>query len=162
MQAVSYTLVETPLGPMAVATDAGGLFLAGFQHGRRPVKPEPWWQLDPAPLREAAGQLERYFHGELRQFDLRLNPRGTEFQRAVWRALCDIPYGQTTTYGAIAQHLGKPPGAARAVGAANGSNPIAVIVPCHRVIGEEGDLVGYGAGLRFKEALLRHEGVTLF
>ena len=161
MQAVCYTLAETPLGTMLLAGDEDGLCVASFQDGRHALEPEPYWQLDPAPLVEVVAQLERYFLGELRRFDLSLNPRGTDFQRAVWRALADIPYGVTTTYGQIARRLGKPLGAARAVGAANGQNPIAVIIPCHRVVGEGGDLIGYGAGLRFKEFLLKHEGVLM-
>jgi len=161
MQAVCYTLTKTPLGTMLLAAEEDGLCVASFREGHHPFEPEPWWQLDPAPLVEATTQLERYFRGELRQFDLRLTPRGTDFQRAVWEALVEIPYGETTSYGRIARRLGKPPGAARAVGAANGKNPIAVIVPCHRVVGEGGDLIGYGAGLRFKEFLLRHEGALM-
>jgi methylated-DNA-[protein]-cysteine S-methyltransferase len=161
MQAVCYTLAETPLGSMLLAGDEDGLTVASFQDGRHPVKPEPWWQLDPAPLVEVASQIERYFDGGLRRFDVRLNPRGTDFQRAVWKALVEVRFGETATYGDIARRLGKPPGAARAVGAANGANPIAVIIPCHRVVGEGGDLIGYGPGLRFKEFLLKHEGILM-
>jgi methylated-DNA-[protein]-cysteine S-methyltransferase len=100
-------------------------------------------------------QLTLYFEGKLRQFDLRLAPRGTPFQLQVWRALCDIPYGQTRSYGEIARRIGTP--SARAVGLANGSNPIAIIIPCHRVIGSNGSLTGYGGGLPIKRALLELE-----
>jgi methylated-DNA-[protein]-cysteine S-methyltransferase len=104
-------------------------------------------------VRETLRQLAAYFSGELRDFDLPLDPHGTEFQRAVWRALLEIPYGETRSYSEIAQRVGRP-AAVRAVGSANGSNPIAIIVPCHRVIGASGKLVGYGGGLPMKRMLL--------
>ncbi len=105
-------------------------------------------------------QLRAYFAGERRDFDVPLSPVGSPFQLAVWSALTQIPYGTTTSYGAIAPQLGKSPAASRAVGAANGQNPIAVIIPCHRVIGADGDLTGYGGGLDRKELLLRLEGAA--
>lgn len=111
------------------------------------------WIADSALFTDAVAQLCAYFAGELRAFDLPLGPRGTEFQRQVWQALTTIPYGQTATYGAIATRVGRP-SAFRAVGMANGRNPIPVIVPCHRVIGANGTLTGYGGGLRRKEYLL--------
>ena len=110
-------------------------------------------------LVEARRQLAAYFAGTLRVFDLPLRPAGTEFQRRVWQVLATVPWGTTTTYGALAARLGMPPGASRAVGAANGANPIPVVLPCHRVIGTDGTLTGYAGGLERKALLLRHEGV---
>lgn len=112
---------------------------------------------DNHPLLQAAKrQCEEYFAGERREFDLPLEPQGTEFQRAVWRALLDVPYGATASYAEIARAIGKPK-ACRAVGAANGRNPLAIVVPCHRVIGADGSLTGYGGGLKAKQWLLNHE-----
>lgn len=104
-------------------------------------------------LREAARQLESYFRGELKEFSLPLEPIGTDFMKRVWTALCEIPYGRTASYGEIAERIGKP-GAARAVGLANNRNPIPIIIPCHRVIGADGSLTGYGGGLDLKKRLL--------
>lgn len=112
-------------------------------------------------LAEAASQLEAYFGGRLRTFDLPLAPAGTDFQRLVWTTLCTIPYGATWSYSDLADHIGKP-SAVRAVGAANGRNPIPVIIPCHRVIGRDGRLVGFGGGLETKRALLALEQGSLF
>lgn len=112
---------------------------------------------DAARCEPVARQLAEYFAGERRRFDLRLAPEGTEFQRAVWDALTAIPYGSTVGYGELARGLGRP-SASRAVGRANGANPIPVVVPCHRVIGAQGDLTGYGGGIERKSFLLRHEG----
>ena len=113
-----------------------------------------------AVLTEAHRQLEEYFEGHRRVFDLPLRPAGTEFQRRVWEVLATVPWGTTTTYGAIAARLRMPPGASRAVGAANGANPIAIVLPCHRVIGSNGRLTGYAGGLARKASLLRLEGIT--
>ena len=113
-----------------------------------------------ALLRRAHEELTEYFAGERRTFDLPLRPRGTDFQRRVWDVLATVPWGTTTTYGALAARLGLPPGAARAVGAANGANPIPVVVPCHRVIGSDGTLTGYAGGLERKALLLRLERVA--
>ena len=110
-------------------------------------------------LAEARRQLAAYFAGDLRVFDLPLRPAGTEFQRRVWDLLATVPWGRTTTYGTIAARLGLPPGASRAVGAANGANPIPVVLPCHRVIGADGTLTGYAGGLERKALLLRLEQV---
>lgn len=110
-------------------------------------------------LREAHRQLREYFAGERRVFDLPLRPVGTDFQRRVWDVLAGVPWGTTTTYGAVAARLGLPPGASRAVGAANGANPLPVVLPCHRVVGSDGTLTGYAGGLERKAALLRLEGV---
>ncbi|MEO7795423.1 MAG: methylated-DNA--[protein]-cysteine S-methyltransferase, partial [Thermoanaerobaculia bacterium] len=111
---------------------------------------------DDGPFVETRRELEAYFAGELREFSLALAPEGTLFRQKVWRALLDIPYGATESYGALAQRIGLPQ-AARAVGLANGRNPISIVVPCHRVIGKNGALVGYGGGLERKQWLLAHE-----
>jgi methylated-DNA-[protein]-cysteine S-methyltransferase len=113
-------------------------------------------------LRRAAEQLGEYFAGERRAFDVRLTPQGGGFRQRVWGALCEIPYGTTVSYGDIAHRLGMPPGASRAVGLANGANPISIIIPCHRVIGANGSLTGYGGGLDRKRLLLDLESDQLF
>ena len=119
-------------------------------------EPEPDWIYSEKPFGAAREQLTAYFDGDLQSFDLHLRPNGTEFQKRVLEELQKIPYGTTTSYGDIAKKIGNPK-AVRAVGAANGRNPIPIIIPCHRVIGSSGDLVGFGGGLPTKEALLRHE-----
>jgi methylated-DNA-[protein]-cysteine S-methyltransferase len=112
-----------------------------------------------AVLVEAHRQLSEYFAGDRRVFDLPLRPQGTDFQRRVWDVLATVPWGTTTTYGELARRLGLPPGASRAVGAANGANPLPIVLPCHRVVGSDGRLTGYAGGLDRKAALLRLEGV---
>jgi methylated-DNA-[protein]-cysteine S-methyltransferase len=156
MSQTSYTRIESPIGPLLLAADEAGLREIRFVNGRHPAKPESDWKEDPAPLKETARQLHAYFTGELEDFDLRLDPEGTPFQREVWRRLCDIPYGETISYGELAGRMGYPK-AARAVGLANGSNPIPIVIPCHRVIGSNGKLTGYGGGLPIKEKLLALE-----
>ena len=124
-------------------------------------------ELEPLPrkvcetplLQEAEEQLNEYFAGARREFDLPLAPKGTPFQKAVWAEMCRIPYGETRTYGQLAQAIGSPK-AVRAVGLANGANPVGVVVPCHRVIGSDGSLTGYGGGLERKRWLLTHEGAS--
>jgi methylated-DNA-[protein]-cysteine S-methyltransferase len=153
MDALRYTTLESPLGPVLVAGDEAGLRRISFQHGTRALEPGPGWRRDDAALAEAAGQLRAYFAGARRGFDLPLAPLGTEFQQRVWRALCEIPYGETISYGELARRVGQP-SASRAVGAANGRNPLPIVVPCHRVIGSTGRLVGFGGGLHLKEGLL--------
>ena len=150
------TTVDTPLGPLLiVATEDGSLVEAAFEG-----TPPPGAALDTAATAEAARQLRAYFTGDLDAFDLDLAPQGTPFQREVWRALGEIPHGQTVSYGALAARVGRPRGA-QAVGRANGQNPIAVVVPCHRVVGADGALVGYAGGLDRKAALLAHEGAAV-
>jgi methylated-DNA-[protein]-cysteine S-methyltransferase len=151
-----YSYLTSPLGRLLIAGDSAGLRLIHFQRGPQQGRPAPDWQEDRRPLGAALTQLEAYFAGALRQFTLNLAPQGTPFQQAVWRALQDIPYGVTTSYGALARQLGKPQ-AARAVGAANGQNPLAVVIPCHRVISSTGKLIGYAGGLDIKQALLAFE-----
>jgi methylated-DNA-[protein]-cysteine S-methyltransferase len=146
---------DTPVGPIRLVEEDGALVALHLNDAGAPPAPDP-----PSPLlARTRAQLEEYFAGSRRTFDLPLSPRGTAFQRAVWRALSAIPFGVTRTYGEIAAAVGKP-SASRAVGAANGQNPIAIVVPCHRVIGADGTLTGYGGGLPIKEWLLRHEGAA--
>ena len=151
-----YCYLETPIGELLLAGDADGLSLIGFPKGSMRREPEPDWIFNERPLAEARRQLREYFAGKRRAFDLPLNLSGTEFQVSVLRALLEIPYGETVSYGEIAKRIGRPR-AVRAVGAANGRNPLPVVVPCHRVIGSTGDLTGFGGGLDTKEALLRLE-----
>ena len=157
MNKVYYTQIESPIGPLLLAGDEAGLQQVNFVNGRRQQNnPSPEWIEDPTRLREAARQLRAYFGGELENFDLPLAMQGTPFQLNVWKNLCDIPYGETISYGELACRVGNPK-AFRAVGLANGSNPVAIIVPCHRVIGSNGKLTGYGGGLPVKEKLLALE-----
>jgi methylated-DNA-[protein]-cysteine S-methyltransferase len=144
--------MESPIGELLLVSD--GRSLTRLEMAPPAVPPAA--QRDPEALSEAEEQLEAYFEGELTEFDLPLAPTGSAFQLAVWRALLDIPYGETASYGEIAATVGRPD-AVRAVGTTNGRNPIAVIVPCHRVIGADGSLVGYGGGLPRKRALLELE-----
>ncbi|MBM7335022.1 MAG: methylated-DNA--[protein]-cysteine S-methyltransferase [Alcanivorax sp.] len=156
MTALLYSETDSPLGPLLLLGDGealSGLYMNAQKH--RPAL-ERDRRRDDAPFRAAREQLAAYFAGELRVFDLPLAPSGSAFQQSVWRALLDIPYGDTASYGELAQRLGKP-GAARAVGLANGRNPLGIIVPCHRVIGASGTLTGYGGGLERKQWLLDHE-----
>lgn len=150
---VYYTSLDSPIGPLLVAGDRHTLRVLWFGHGRKAQGPAPTWVESPDEFTEVAGQLREYFAGTRRCFDLALAPSGTPFQQAVWKALLDIPYGETITYGELARRIGDVK-AVRAVGLANGANPIAVIVPCHRVIGAGGALVGFGGGLPTKRALL--------
>ncbi len=154
-----YDEIDSPVGPLLVAADEAGLRLIHLQAGRRRRKPEASWQHDPSALRPLAQQLGEYFRGERRTFDLPLAPRGTAFQLATWRALSTIPYGETISYEELARRVGRP-AASRAVGAANGANPLPIVVPCHRVIGKDGSLTGFGGGLDTKRALLELEGAS--
>lgn len=154
---MSYSYVESPLGTVLIAGDAAGLRLINFQRGTIARRPAPDWQASRAALGAAIAQLNAYFAGELRTFTLRLAPQGTPFQQTVWQALQEIPYGETISYGVLARRLGKPT-ASRAVGAANGQNPLPIVIPCHRVIGSTGKLTGYAGGVDLKEALLTFEG----
>lgn len=157
-----YTTVDTPIGALLVAGEEGTIVEIHFA-GRG--EPREDWVRDDEALHPAAVQLRSYFAGKRTAFDLELAPRGTEFQQAVWRALRDIPYGETTTYAEIARRIGRP-SAVRAVGAANGANPIPIVIPCHRVIGTSGSMTGFGGGIDVKRRLLALEarvaGRTLF
>jgi methylated-DNA-[protein]-cysteine S-methyltransferase len=148
-----YTYVDTPVGTLLLAGCDHGLQVIGFQCGKGSRGPEPDWQESPSSFRRVTQQLQQYFRGKRTVFDLKLAPKGTAFQKAVWEALAAIPYGQTRTYADIAKAIGRPR-AVRAVGLANGRNPLPIVVPCHRVIGKDGSLVGYGGGLTIKQALL--------
>jgi methylated-DNA-[protein]-cysteine S-methyltransferase len=149
--------IDSAVGRLLLAGDGESLIQVGFQSGPRPLRRVEGWVADAAPFAAAIAQLEEYFAGRRRRFDLPLAPRGTEFQRRVWRALTEIPYGQTLSYGELARRIGKP-SASRAVGLANGANPLPIIVPCHRVIGSDGTLTGFGGGLPIKRKLLALEG----
>ncbi len=151
-----YCYLETPIGDLLLAGDEEGLSLVGFPEGAMRHEPEPEWIFNEKPFAAAREQLTAYFAGELKAFDLDLKPTGTEFQLQVLDELQKIPYGTTCSYSDIANRIGRPK-AVRAVGAANGRNPIPIIIPCHRVIGASGDLTGFGGGLPTKEALLRLE-----
>jgi methylated-DNA-[protein]-cysteine S-methyltransferase len=148
--------VSTPIGGLLLAGDEEGLRRISFQDGSHPVRPAAEWRQAKEPFREAIAQLQAYFAGRLRRFDLALAPEGTPFQRAVWSMLRTIPYGETVSYGEMGRQLGRP-NAYRAVGGANGRNPIPIIIPCHRVIGSGGSLTGFGGGLMIKRRLLELE-----
>ena len=160
MSAMFYTRMKSPVGPLLLAGDEGGLRLVHFATGRRPMSPLREWIEDRTPFKEAIRQLEAYFEGKLKDFDVPLVLDGTEFQLLVWNNLRKIPYGETVSYGQLARRIGSPE-AARAVGLANGSNPIPIIIPCHRVIGSNGDLTGFGGGLPVKKKLLALESRQL-
>lgn len=151
-----YCYIDSPVGELLLAGDAQALSVIGFPKGSMRRDPEPDWIFKEQPFEEVRRQLDEYFAGERKDFDLPLSLQGTEFQVQVLQALQTIPYGETTSYGAIAKQIGRPK-AVRAVGAANGRNPIPIIVPCHRVIGSSGDLTGFGGGLDTKAELLRLE-----
>lgn len=149
---------QTPIGPLSLVADGDdliGVYMATHKHS--PESDKFGQRIDQdSVLTEAARQLTEYFAGERETFDLPLRPEGTDFQQRVWRALCDIPYGRTWSYGELARHIGRP-GASRAVGLANGRNPISIVIPCHRVIGASGSMTGYGGGIERKQWLLAHE-----
>jgi len=151
-----YCYLDTPIGELLLAGEDDALTMIGFPKGSMRRDPEPDWIYNEKPLAKARRQLEEYFAGARKDFDLPLKLKGSEFQVNVLKALQKIPYGETVSYGEIAKRIGKPK-AVRAVGAANGRNPIPIVVPCHRVIGSSGDLTGFGGGLDTKEALLRLE-----
>jgi len=150
---ILYTRAPSPLGPLLLVGTADALSFIWLPSGRDRVDPEPEWIESARPFKEVVRQLDAYFAGRLRRFDLPLAPAGTAFQQRVWRALCDIPFGETVSYGELARQIERP-AAVRAVGAANGQNPISIVIPCHRVIGSDGRLVGYGGGLPAKSMLL--------
>ncbi|MEM7641433.1 MAG: methylated-DNA--[protein]-cysteine S-methyltransferase [Pseudomonadota bacterium] len=152
-----YTYLNTPIGALLLAADDLGLARVSFPTGDRTVRPGADWAEDAAPLTEALAQLRAYFAGELTAFDLALSPGGTTFQRSVWLTLPDIGFGETASYSDIARRIGRPR-ATRAVGAANGANPLPIVLPCHRIVGADGSLTGFGGGLPIKRFLLAHEG----
>ncbi len=148
-----YCTISTPIGRLLLAGDEAGLRHISFQDGLHPLRPSEEWRRVREPLAEPIAQLEEYFAGKRRRFDLAIAPEGTPFQREVWSALTKIPYGRTVSYGELASRLGRE-NASRAVGAANGSNPIPIVIPCHRVLGANGSLTGFGGGLDIKRRLL--------
>jgi methylated-DNA-[protein]-cysteine S-methyltransferase len=155
MESVKSRVVDSPVGPLTLAGANGRLrHLRMVDQTYEPSR--EGWEIDDAAFADAVAQLEAYFAGDLLEFDLDMDMIGTEFQKRVWAALVTIPYGETRTYGQIAQQIGSP-GASRAVGLANGHNPVGIIVPCHRVIGANGSLTGYGGGLERKKQLLDME-----
>lgn len=155
---IFHTRIDSPIGPLLLAASDAGMHTIEFHDAKHPVKRDSSWQEGDHPLlQRAEQQLREYFAGTRRSFDLPLAPQGTPFQRRVWQALETISYGQTLSYGQLAASLGSPT-ASRAVGAANGRNPLPIVVPCHRVIGASGALTGFGGGLPTKQFLLELEG----
>ena len=153
---MQYLNMESPVGPLLLAGSDAGLRLIGFSQGSMARTPDAHWTHVPTAFANAQTQLNEYFEGGRRTFDLALDPAGTAFQRAVWQALLAIPYGETRSYLDVAKAVGKPK-AVRAVGSANGRNPLPIVVPCHRVIGSDGSLTGFGGGLENKKLLLALE-----
>ena len=153
---IRYDMLPTDCGDLLVAINARGLVHVDFVAGLRALPDMSGWQQDCEALASYLAEFAAYFAGRLQRFTLPLAAHGTAFQQAVWQALCDIPYGETRSYGDIARTIGKP-AAVRVVGAANGRNPLSIIVPCHRVIGQNGSLTGYAGGLPIKQQLLALE-----
>ena len=158
-----HTVIDSPYGPLTLVADEDGALCGLYMVDQRHRPPE--WNFgtpDDTPFAETTAQLQAYFSGELKEFTVQLRLHGTPFQQTVWDQLRRIPYGETRSYGDLADALGNP-GASRAVGLANGKNPIGIIVPCHRVVGANGSLTGYGGGLDRKQRLLDFEsGAALF
>jgi methylated-DNA-[protein]-cysteine S-methyltransferase len=153
MAEMIYTTVPSPIGELLLVGDGATLHGLYMQEGKRPSAIDPSWLRDDEAFVDVRAQLAEYFAGRRTRFDLPLVLEGTPFQRRVWQELLEVPYGETTSYGELARRIGRPE-ASRAVGLANGRNPIAVIVPCHRVIGSSGALTGYGGGIERKRLLL--------
>jgi methylated-DNA-[protein]-cysteine S-methyltransferase len=151
-----FAYLSSPIGSLLLAADNTGLREITFPKNGAPSLPQPEWIEHSSVFAEPIRQLRAYFAGGLETFDLPLAPQGTPFQQKVWSKLLNIPYGETISYGELAKRIGNP-NASRAVGLANGSNPIPIIIPCHRVIGSNGKLTGYGGGLPIKEKLLALE-----
>jgi len=149
----SFAVIDSPVGPLTLVADEDELIGLYFANASLATAQPPGWVRDERRLRPAALQLTEYFAGKRTRFDLPLAPRGTPFQRAVWAALLEIPFGETASYGELARAIGKP-SASRAVGAANGRNPLSIVIPCHRVIGADGSMTGYGGEISRKRILL--------
>lgn len=154
-----YRYLPSPIGPLLLAGDEQGLRQLYMDNHPYWIPPEQWFEAG-NQLDTVCRQLDEYFEGKRERFDVRLAPQGTAFQQRVWQALQEIPFGHTWSYAGLAEHIGNPK-AVRAVGTANGANPISIIIPCHRVIGSNGTLTGYGGGLERKQALLQLEGAWL-
>lgn len=155
-EALVYGYLKSPVGHLLLVADADHLRGISFPDDSRKQEPQAGWRRDDAWFPDTSAQLRAYFAGELTEFSLPLLFDGTAFQNAVWQALCDIPYDETTSYGALASTIGNAK-ACRAVGAANGANPLPIVVPCHRVIGADNSLTGFGGGVDVKHFLLTHE-----
>lgn len=155
-QPMNYTWIRTPIGTLLIAGDRSGLRTIRFEDGGKAAEPEAGWTRDDRAFRDVCRQLDEWFAGGRKSFEVDLAPEGTKFQKAVWTALRAIPYGEVRSYRQIAEVIGRP-SACRAVGAANGANPIPIIIPCHRVIGSNGSLTGFGGGLAAKRWLLELE-----
>ena len=153
---MKYSCIDSPLGTLLIAGDETGITGLWLPTGKNVKQPQPGWTRDDAFFERARTQLAEYFAGARTEFDLPLSPAGTAFQLRCWAALRQIPFGQTASYGEQAARIGQPT-ASRAVGLANGQNPISIIVPCHRIVGANGSLTGYGGGLEAKRWLLAHE-----
>lgn len=154
-----WTRMKSPAGELILVEDDGKLLEINFVAGRHPATPPSDGIEDRRPFAIVIRQLEEYFAGKRKEFDLPLAPRGTEFQQKVWKTLTEIPHGKAVSYSDIAVRIGNP-NAVRAVGLANGRNPIPIVIPCHRVIGKDGSLTGYGGGLPIKQKLLALEGIA--
>jgi methylated-DNA-[protein]-cysteine S-methyltransferase len=153
MNRTSYAVIDSPVGPLTLVADEDELIGLYFANAPLAAAQPPGWVRDDRRLRPAAVQLAEYFAGKRTRFELPLAPRGTPFQRAVWNALLEIPFGETASYGELARAIGQP-SASRAVGAANGPNPLSIVIPCHRVIGADGSMTGYGGEISRKRVLL--------
>ena len=160
MESIYYHYIAAPIGDFLVAGTDSALILTSFTSGHQQRKPSPDWKADPAPLGYALPSFYAYFDAEVVEFDIPLTTSGSEFQCAVWDCLRRIPFGETRSYGQIAEQMGKP-GASRAVGTANAANHLPIVIPCHRVIGSDGSLTGFGGGLNTKKLLLELEGIQL-
>ena len=153
---IYYEYYKSPVGKLLLVGDGENMTHLGFPSGKMQLKQEQNWTKDRSSFKRTINQLEAFFEGELKNFDLPLALTGTPFRKSVWAGLMDIPYGETWSYSQLANHIGAP-NACRAVGSANGVNPIPIVVPCHRVIGSNGSLTGFGGGLKTKEFLLELE-----
>ena len=151
-----YKYYKSPVGKLLLVGDGVNIMKLGFPSGKMKLRHESNWIKDGLPFKQAICQLEAFFEGELKSFDLPLVVTGTSFRKLVWAGLMDIPYGETWSYSQLANHIGTP-NACRAVGSANGVNPIPIIIPCHRVVGSDGSLTGFGGGLKTKKFLLELE-----
>jgi len=157
---IFYTTLDSPVGVLFLTSNGEAITELFMEKHKGEPKPIGDWKRDDGLFREAVGQLRAYFAGELTKFDLPLATGGAPFQQRVWAELRKIPYGSTISYGELARRIGNPK-ASRAVGAANGDNPVSIIIPCHRVIGSNGKLTGYGGGIERKKFLLEFEAETL-
>jgi len=153
-QEMKFSQIDSPVGPLLLAGPQECLRIVSFAGGRGARRPEPDWHRDDAAFVEVARQIAEYFAGKRTEFSLQFEPRGNPFQRAVWRRMLEIPYGETATYGEVAKSIGETAAASRAVGVACGENPLPIVIPCHRVVGQNGALTGFGGGIWRKKVLL--------